>query len=229
MLFKKKRRYKNKKTNSYKIPRINPVLIILSLILILFIGSFLLEINQDKKIKLIIRNKAKGLASAFVRGIIEATGDHVGWLDTNMSELIPKFNEMLNVLNDQSDIVILSRYVSGGRDHRNSLRAISSKYFNIFCSILLRCGIKDFTSGIFLMKRKVINETTFLGYGHGEFFIEFLYDAKKKNFKITEIPYVQKRDEDLGMSKSAPNGFKFFYLGMFYFLRVLSIFLRRDN
>ena len=50
MFFKKKRRYKNKKTNSYKIPRINPVLIILSLILILFIGSFLVEINQDKKI-----------------------------------------------------------------------------------------------------------------------------------------------------------------------------------
>lgn len=51
MFFNKKRRYKKKKTNSYKIPKINPVLIILSLILILFIGSFLVEINQHEKIK----------------------------------------------------------------------------------------------------------------------------------------------------------------------------------
>ena len=150
------------------------------------------EINKDNEIKLIVRKKAKGLASAFSRGVIETTGEYVGWLDTNMSELVPKFNEMLNVLKDKTDIVILSRYVEGGSDQRNSLRALSSKYFNIFCSIILRCNIKDFTSGIFLMKREVINETTFLGHGHGEFFIDFLYDAKRKDFKIVEIPFIQK-------------------------------------
>ena len=30
------------------------------------------------------------------------------------------------------------------------------------------------------MKREVLNETTLLGYGHGDFFIEFLYSVIKK-------------------------------------------------
>tara|TARA_B100000959_G_C14880479_1_gene582318 strand:- start:602 stop:1135 length:534 start_codon:yes stop_codon:yes gene_type:complete len=51
MFFNKKRRYKNKKTTNYRIPKINPSLIILTLILILFVGSFIFEINQSEKIR----------------------------------------------------------------------------------------------------------------------------------------------------------------------------------
>jgi hypothetical protein len=79
------------------------------------------------------------------------------------------------------------------------------------------------------MKRKVMNEVTFLGYGHGEFFLEFLHNAYKKGFKIKEIPYVQKKDEDLENSKSAPNLIRFFYLGFMYILRVFSTIIRRKN
>ena len=78
------------------------------------------------------------------------------------------------------------------------------------------------------MKRKVINEVTFLGYGHGEFFIEFIHNAYKKGFKILEIPFTQEKDDDLGMSKSAPNLIKFFYLGVMYFTRILATIIRRD-
>ena len=79
-----------------------------------------------------------------------------------------------------------------------------------------------------MMKRKVIDEVTFLGYGHGEFFIEFLFNAHKKGFKILEIPFVQENDDDLGMSKSAPNLMKFFYLGLNYFIRVFATIIRRN-
>jgi len=135
---------------------------------------------------------------------------------------------MSSELNSNTDIVVLSRYVKGGEDRRDSLRALSSKYFNIFCSLVLKPTIKDFTSGIFLMKRKVINEVTFLGYGHGEFFIEFLNNAYKRGFKIVEIPFIQNKDDDLGMSKSAPNVVKFLHLGLLYFIRVLSTIIRRE-
>ena len=46
MFLKKKRRYKRKKSKGYSTPRINPVLVILSLIIFLFIGSFIFEINK---------------------------------------------------------------------------------------------------------------------------------------------------------------------------------------
>ena len=60
------------------------------------------------------------------------------------------------------------------------------------------------------MKRKILDEVTFLGYGHGDFFLEFLYNVHKKNFKIKEIPYIQEKDEDDSNSKSSPNLFRFF-------------------
>jgi hypothetical protein len=79
------------------------------------------------------------------------------------------------------------------------------------------------------MKRKVMDEVTFLGYGHGEFFMEFLYNTYKKGFKIKEIPHVQKKDDSLEESKSAPNLLKFFYYGLIYILRVFATLLRRKN
>jgi len=114
-------------------------------------------------------------------------------------------------------------------DNRIWFRSASSKIFNLFCRLVLGTSIKDFTSSIFLMKRKVMNEVTFLGYGHGEFFLEFLHNAYKKGFKIKEIPYVQKKDEDLENSKSAPNLIRFFYLSFMYILRVFSTIIRRKN
>jgi len=186
------------------------------------------EINQDKRIKLIVRKKSRSLASAFLRGVIESSGDYIGWLDTNMPEVAPRFNEMSSILNASADIVMLSRYIDGGDDKRNLLRALSSKYFNVFCRLVFRIPIKDFTTSIFLMKRQVIDEVTFLGYGHGDFFIEFLYNAHKKKFKIKEIPFVQKKDDDLGESKSSPNLVKFFYLGFMYIIRIFITIFRRD-
>ena len=103
-----------------------------------------------------------------------------------------------------------------------------SKYFNLLCRLLLRPPIKDFTTSIFLMKKQVLDEVTFLGYGHGEFFIEFLHNAHKKGFKITEIPFIQKKDDNSGESKSSPNLIRFFYLGLMYLLRVLTTITRRE-
>ena len=186
------------------------------------------RLNVGNKFKAIFRKKNRGLASAFLRGLIETTGDNIGWMDTNMGEVAPRFIEMTEELKLNNDLVILSRYIAGGGDQRNLIRVLCSKYFNILCRIILTSSIKDFTSSIFLMKRQIINEVTFLGYGHGEFFIEFLYKVHKMGFKIKEIPYVQKKDQDLTNSKSAPNLAKFFYLGFIYILRIFSSVMRRD-
>jgi len=190
--------------------------------------EILKELNLQNKYKIIFRKRSRGLASAFVRGITESTGDQIGWLDTNMSELAPRFLDMSKEIKLQNDIVILSRYVDGGGDRRNFLRVLCSKYFNLLCGFILTFKVKDFTSSIFLMKREIMDEVTFLGYGHGEFFIEFLYKVYKKGFVIKEIPYIQKKDEDIKNSKSASNIIKYFYLGAIYILRIVSAKIRRD-
>ena len=187
------------------------------------------KLNKDNKYKTVFRKKSRSLASAFVRGITETTGDYIGWLDTNQSELAPKFNIMIKELETDSDIVIMSRYVPGGGDERLLLRSLASKYFNLFARLILRVPIKDLTNSIFLMKRKVLDEVTFLGYGHGEFFLEFLYNVYQKGFVIKEIPYIQKKDIDIENSKSSPNLIKFFYFGLLYILRIFATLIRRKN
>ena len=187
------------------------------------------KINPNNKYKVVFRKKSRSLASAFVRGIIETTGDYIGWVDTNMSELAPKFNEMKAELNLGEDLIILSRFIAEGGDERVLLRAMGSKYFNLFSRLILRVPIKDRTNSVFLMKREVMDEVTFFGYGHGEFFMEFLYNAYRKGFKIKEIPHIQKKDEDVENSKSAPNLFKFLYYGLMYVLRVFVILIRKRN
>ena len=144
-----------------------------------------------------------------------------------MSELVPRFKEMGNLLDSEYEIVILSRYVEGGGDKRTFLRSFSSKYFNLVCGFMLGSKIKDYTSGIFLMKKEILKEVDFQAYGHGEFFIEFIENANRKGFKIKEIPYVQIKDDELNVSKTAGNLIYFFYLGFVYFLRVLKVLIKR--
>ena len=66
-----------------------------------------------------------------------------------------KFNELISKLNEGYDIAVLSRYISGGGDKRDTLRVITSKAINLVCKMILRIKFNDFTSGIFLMKKDV--------------------------------------------------------------------------
>ena len=177
------------------------------------------KINYEN-LKIFSRKKTKGLASAFLLGLINTSGDIIGWLDSNMGDTAKKFPEMLQNLKG-ADIVILSRYVAEGRDERNKIRVIASYLLNKFSKLILRSKINDLSSGIFLMKREVLNDVVPVAKGHGEFMMEFLYKAEKRGNKIIEIPYIQPIDIE-GHSKSFPNIAKFLYLGFFYLVRIIQ-------
>ena len=189
--------------------------------------KILTHLQSKINIKIIERKKTKGLASAFQRALIESTGDYIGWIDGNMAELAVKFPSMIDELKTH-DLVLLSRYVPGGSDERIFIRVFGSKIINFVCRLVLSNKIKDYTSSIFIMKRNVLNETSLLGYGHGDFFTEFLYSVIKKNFLIKEIPFKQKKDDEDGTTTTSPSLFRFFILGFLYFTRVLLIRFRRD-
>ena len=177
------------------------------------------KINYEN-LKIFSRKKTKGLASAFLLGLINTSGDIIGWLDSNMGDTAKKFPEMLQNLKE-ADIVVLSRYVKEGKDERNKIRVIASYLLNKFSKLILRSKINDLSSGIFLMKREVLNDVVPVAKGHGEFMMEFLYKAEKKGNKIIEIPYIQPIDIE-GHSKSFPNIAKFLYLGFFYLVRIIQ-------
>ena len=185
------------------------------------------KVNQINNPNLkVFSKKTRGLAAAFLLGLINSSGDVVGWIDSNMNLLAIKLPDMIDKL-DNNDIVVLSRYVKGGKDERTGLRILSSQTVNWLCRLILGKKIKDYTSGIFVMRRSVLNEVVPIGYGHGEFFIEFLYKAKQKGIKILEVPFTQPPDKE-GTTKTSPNIFKFIYLGLFYVIRIILSLVRRN-
>ena len=185
----------------------------------------ILKSLENDTTKVFLRKKTKGLASAFLLGLIHSRGDIIGWVDSNMSSVVKLFPQMINEL-QTNDVVILSRFLEGGKDERNFIRKWSSYILNKITKFVLRSKINDLSSGIFVMKRAVLLDTLPIASGHGEFIIEFLYNAERKGNKIKEIAYTQPIDEE-GNSKSYPNFFKFSFLGFFYFVRILQILIRR--
>ena len=183
-----------------------------------------LEDIHNKDLKIFSRD-TRGLASAFLLGMIHTRGDYIGWTDSNMPQLVHYFKEMKNKL-DTYDIVLLSRYVDGGGDQRSKMRILSSKLINFWCRFLLGNEIKDYTSSIFLMKKDVLKYGVPIAYGHGEFFIEFLYKIKKNGMKICELPYVQPPDAE--GSKTASSLIRFFTLGWSYFIRIIITRFRKN-
>jgi dolichol-phosphate mannosyltransferase len=188
--------------------------------------SVINSLKSIENLKTIQRTKTNGLASAFQRALIESKGENIGWIDTNMGSLAEKFPVMIEELKN-ADLVLLSRYVDGGSDERVFIRVFCSKLINSFCRLILSNKIRDYTSSIFIMKRSILNEAVLLGYGHGDFFIEFLYSVIKKNFIVKEMPYTQKKDDDDVDSNTSPNLARFFILGFFYFTRILITKFRR--
>ena len=189
------------------------------------------KLNTLKSIfnfKLIVRKNERGLASAHKRGFDESTGEYVGAMDGNNKDQILYFTDLSNKLNSGHDIASLSRYIPGGGDQRIFIRSFSSKAINVVSRFFLRIPFSDFTSGIFLMKRKLLDYSDIMKTVYGEWFIEFIYILYKKNYKLIEIPYVQKKDENLQLqlSKSYPNIFTFIYRGCIYFFRIILTIIR---
>ena len=179
---------------------------------------------ENKNLKVYSR-KSRGLASAFLLGMINTDGDYVGWTDSNMPQLTHHFKDMIKKL-DSYDLVLLSRYIAGGGDQRSKMRVLSSKIINFICRFFLGNEIKDYTSSIFLMHRNALIYGVPIAYGHGEFFIEFLYKIKKNGLKIHELPYVQ--PPDIEGSKTASSIIRFFTLGLSYLIRIIKIRFRKN-
>lgn len=186
--------------------------------------EILKNINYPK-LKIFSRDKTKGLASAFLLGLINSGGNIIGWVDTNMGSVVKKFPEMISNL-ENADIVLLSRYIDGGNDERNIIRVLASKAINSLAKFTLRSKIQDLSSGIFVMKRKVLLDVVPIASGHGEFMVEFLHHAEIKGNIIKEIPYTHPIDVE-GNSKSFPSISKFLIFGFFYVLRLFQTIFRR--
>lgn len=180
---------------------------------------------HDPRVKVIRRVATRGLASAFNRGIIESRGAVVGWMDADMCMPPAMLPDMIARL-EKDDIAIGSRYAPGGVDDRTPLRVLSSRLINGLATTILGFGIRDYDSGFVVLRRSVFDKVSIIPTGYGAYFMEFLFTCRRKGLTVVEIPYVF-RDRAKGISKSAPNLYKFFTTGMQYVMRIFVARFRR--
>ncbi len=148
----------------------------------------------------IIQRKAKnGLSSAILHGIHNAKGDTIVVMDSDLShppQIIPKMLDLLR--HYQYDMVIASRYVTGGRIKGWTLkRKLMSKIAALIAKKGLNITTMDPISGFFAFKKGILSGLTFDALGY-KLLLEML--VKTNGITIKEIPYTFE-DRKLGSSK----------------------------
>jgi dolichol-phosphate mannosyltransferase len=185
--------------------------------------------KENSIIRLIIRKNERGLRTAVQRGINEATGDIIVWMDCDLSMPPEKIPELVDkVINKGYDVAVGSRYVKEGKDRRTDsgkfilfFHKVLSRIIVTFTSLILYKSFKDWTSGFIAVKSEIIKKIPLNG-DYGEFFIEMMYCILKKGYKVIEVPY-ELIPREHGESKTATNISGFFVKGVKYIKCILRL------
>ena len=134
---------------------------------------------RNKKIKLFVRKKTKGFASAYIFGILMSDGNYILRFDVDMHQEIDFFINTFKK-NKDMDCVIFSRYVGHGADLRSAYRKVPSLILNKMCQYLLSNKIKDYTSCIMFFNRDLLSDILPQNSYYANFIIEFIFLLVKK-------------------------------------------------
>lgn len=181
----------------------------------------------DDRIRLIRRIGESGLTSAIWRGVQEARGAWIGWMDCDLSMPPEKWPSLAAALGNGAAMAIGSRYVPGGQDAAHSLTGRTfSRVINMAAGLALDPSIKDYTSGFILARREVFDRIRLRG-DYGEYCIDLLYRARRAGFVIAELPYVCVPRET-GESKTASSAWGYVTRGVNYVKTVGRLRLAAD-
>lgn len=175
-------------------------------------------LTKKLPVKLFVRIKQKGLASAILYGIKKSHGQTIVLMDTDFNHRPKDISRLIMpIINQQADLVIGSRYVKGGGMHLTEASRWQfwlSKWGNYLVNrCLLNLSVHESLSGFVAVRKKVLTglnlEKIFSGYG--EYCIRLLYYCHKKGFKIKEVP-VMYGFRQYGVSKSSLKRMVYYYL-----------------
>lgn len=114
--------------------------------------------GEDERVRLLRRVDERGLTSAIQAGIRAADTEAVSWMDVDLAMPAHVIPQLLARLEAGADIAVGSRYVRGGSDPGHSPMAQAfSRVINAFAALLLRAGVRDYTSGFIAARRTVFD------------------------------------------------------------------------
>jgi len=144
--------------------------------------------RQGSIVKCIVRTEERGLATAIKCGLRESHGDRIVVMDTDFNHSPSNLPDMVRQLDDY-DLVIGSRFIKGGGMEERR-RYWFSLLYNLLIQFILFQNIRDSLSGFFAIRRAQLFTLDFdsIFYGYGEYFIRLTYLARRRGFKILEVP-----------------------------------------
>jgi dolichol-phosphate mannosyltransferase len=174
----------------------------------------------------VVRRRSRGLRSAIQRGIDEAAGEIVLWMDADFSMPPSAIPRLLSAVECGADVAKGSRYVPGGRDERVEwLPRMASALVNFGARCLLGGPVRDFTAGFVAARRSALERIDLRG-DYGEYCIDFLVRASRAGFSVDEVGYVYTRRQ-AGESKTAATVPRLIWRGRKYVATILRLAVHR--
>lgn len=173
---------------------------------------------DDRRVRAMLRTDARGLASAYARGIEASRGRLIGWMDADLAMPADRLPVMIDACAEH-DFVVGSRFVPGGDDVRAPSRVYTSVLINEVARTVLGSSVRDLTSGFVMARRGSLDRVTLRYEGHGEYFMELILAAEHAGLSVIEIPYTLV-ERTRGESKSAGSKRAFFRHGIRYAARI---------
>jgi dolichol-phosphate mannosyltransferase len=176
-------------------------------------------------IEVIRRMEDHGLTASLSAGIEAARHNVIVWLDCDYSHPPERIPQMLYMLEQGFDVVVNSRYVVGGGEDRSgewgAMQMFLSLSLNWFTRFFLDATFADYTSGFVAVRRDVLREIPLHG-DYGEYFVEFIFRALHKKYRVCELPYMAMPRRS-GESKTGANLVQYLRRGRKYVGTVLRL------
>ena len=147
------------------------------------------DVCNENKATYIPRETGNNYGDAIRTGIKYARGEYIIFMDADGSHS-PEFVHNLYKYKNAYDVIIASRYISGGSTDNNQLLILMSYITNITYSMVLNLQVKDISNSFKLYKTSCLKELT-LRCKNFDIVEEILYKIKKNHheIKVLEIPY----------------------------------------
>jgi dolichol-phosphate mannosyltransferase len=160
--------------------------------------------NPDVRVR--HRRGKQGLGKAYIDGFsvaLEGGAGRVVQMDADWSHAPEYLPSLLRAIDDGADLVIGSRYVSGGGVQDWGLfRRLVSRGGSVFARTVLRLSAHDLTGGFKAWRREALEVIDWRAVHSGGyvFQIETTYLASRAGARVAEVPIVF-RDRREGVSK----------------------------
>ncbi|MEA3201622.1 MAG: dolichol-phosphate mannosyltransferase [Thermoplasmata archaeon] len=149
--------------------------------------------QRDPRVRVIRRVGERGLATAVIAGIREATGEHVAVMDADGQHPPEALPRMLAAAEaTRADVVVASRHAAGGEDAGLSrARLVASWGAALLARLALpavrRAKVRDPMSGFFLVRRDALRPLDALHPRGYKILLEVLVSAQPA--RVVEVPF----------------------------------------